>query len=107
MDLRGARRWQTLREVSQLAAEVDEWVQRRKDLDIDASGYRGRYDTQLASISSEVLNAAERIRLLCTNDVVEARTQGQVCKDYNLHDQRLVWIRYAWEYFRNKLDQRD
>jgi hypothetical protein len=32
---------------------------------------------------------------------------GDVCREFNLHDQRIIWIRYVWDYFREKLDQRD
>jgi hypothetical protein len=107
MDLGGVRRWQTLCEAKRLRDEVCEWVTHRKSLDINASRYRGRYDTQLEAISSKVLDAVERVRWLSTNYAIEARTPGQICTDYNLHDQRLVWMRYAWGCFRDKLDQRD
>jgi len=43
---------------------------RRKQKDVDATGYRGRYDTQLLMVSSEVSAAAERIRTVAVNDAM-------------------------------------
>ena len=107
MDIRDVRRNQTLRDAKRLTEDVSSWVTRRKDKDKDAAGYLGRYDTQLEVISSEVLAAAARVRSSASDDAVASRSAGEVFKDYNLHDQRLIWVRYAWDYFRQKLDQRD
>lgn len=107
MDLRDARRRQTLRELDRLDADVGRWVTHRKDSDVGTDGYKGRYETQLGAISDQVLAAASRIRALVTHDAVQTRTTGEVYRDFNLHDQRLIWVRYAWSYFSDKLDQRD
>jgi hypothetical protein len=106
MDIREVRRTQTLRDAQRLTDDVASWVQWRKDRDIDANGYLGRYDTQLDTIASEVQAAAERVRAIASGDATN-RPTGEVFRDYNLHDQRLIWVRYAWEFFRQKLDQRD
>lgn len=107
MDLREARRLQTLFETERLRTEVDAWVTTRKEDDTDSTGYAGRYHTQLEVISNEVLQAVDRIRALVGDDVVAARSTGEVFRDYTLHDQRIIWVRYTWGYFRDKLDQRD
>jgi hypothetical protein len=106
MAVRDRRRQQTLYEADRLHDEVDRWVDHRIANDQDATGYRGRYQTQLDAISSEVTGAVGKVREMAAGDVA-MRPFGDVFSDYNLHDQRLVWIRYAWSYFRDKLDQRD
>lgn len=106
MELAEYRRWQTLREADRLAKDVDCWLTRRKN-DTDVSGHLGRYDTQLAVISREVLDAVARVRSLAEGDSGDPRPRAELCTEYNLHDQRLVWVRRAWSYFREKLDQRD
>ena len=99
MDLREARRRQTLCEADRLMKDVEDWVSRRQG--------DGRYQTQLSAISAEVEAAATKVRGMAADDTVANRTAGEVFSDYNLHDQRLICIRYAWSYFRDKLDQRD
>jgi hypothetical protein len=107
MSLNDERRRQTLDEVARLKAELEAWVTFWTQKDIEGAVYPGRYKTQLSLISSEVQGALERLRETASNDTVLAKTTGEVFKAYNLHDQRLIWIRYAWDYFRSKLDQRN
>jgi len=107
MDVRTARRRQTIEEAERLKKEVTDWLTLRKNKDVDSGGYRGRYETQMSSISTEVSQAVDRVRTTAAETIPENRATGDVFKEYNLHDQRLIWIRYAWDYFRDKLDQRD
>ncbi len=106
MGIREARRHHTVREAERLKTEVATWAWEFDTKDVDASGGRGRHRTQLNAISSEVTSAADRICTIASADPV-TRTVGEVFNDYNLHDQRLIWIRYAWNYFQEKLDQRN
>jgi hypothetical protein len=105
--MKESRRQQSLRELDRLRAEVGDWKDRRIKADTSNLGnYRGRYDSQLNQISSEILDAAEAVSSLLYGDL-SRKTYSEVCREFNFHDQRIFWIRYVWDYFREKLDQRD
>jgi hypothetical protein len=105
--MKESRKQQTIRELERLFFEVDEWKKKRVAADTTALGnYRGRYDTQLNQITAEILEAAKAVSSLLNSDL-SGRTYAEVCREFNFHDQRIIWIRYVWNYFREKLDQRD
>jgi hypothetical protein len=105
--MKESRRQQSLGELNRLVAELDAWKKRRIDADTNNLGnYRGRYDSQLHQITAEILDAAKAVCDLIKADLT-GKTYADVCREFNLHDQRIFWIRYVWDYFRNKLDQRD
>jgi len=90
-----------------LSAELSAWKARRVDADTsDLGNYRGQYDSQLNNIEREIGKAARVIGGLLGGDL-SGKTYGDVCREFNFHNQRIIWIRYVWDYFREKLDQRD
>ena len=90
-----------------MSAELSAWKARRVDADTsDLGNYRGQYDSQLNNIEREIGKAARVIGGLLGGDL-SGKTYGDVCREFNVHNQRIIWIRYVWDYFREKLDQRD
>ena len=90
-----------------MSAELSAWKARRVDADTsDLGNYRGQYDSQLNNIEREIGKAARVIGGLLGGDL-SGKTYGDVCREFNFHNQRIIWIRYVWDYFREKLDQRD
>jgi len=94
-------------EIERLQAELEQWLEHRTASDTSNGLYAGRHLSQLGAVTTQVRDAAERLRAICEADAVSSRPIGQVFREYALHDQRLIWVRYAWSYFREKLDQRD
>jgi hypothetical protein len=105
--MKESRRRQTVQELERLNSELGAWKERRINADTSALGnYRGRYDSQLNHIEREIGEAARVVGGLLGGDL-SGKTYGAVCREFNFHDQRIIWIRYVWDYFREKLDQRD
>jgi hypothetical protein len=105
--MKESRRHQTIQELQRLTSELTAWKKKRIDADTsDLGNYRGRYDSQLNHIEREISEAAKAVGGLLGGDL-GGKTYGEVCREFNFHDQRIIWIRYVWDYFRERLDQRD
>lgn len=101
---------QTSTELERLGAAVDNWEGKRKAADVHPGGnYRGQYQTQVALIVKEVRNAIRAV----AGALGQLRINGatwpvagiyQECARY---DRRVIWLWRAWDYFRQKFDQRD
>lgn len=105
--MKESRRQQTVQELKRLTTDLAAWKKKRIAADTSALGnYKGRYDSQLNHIEREILEAANAVEGLLVADLT-GKSYGDVCREFNLHDQRITWIRYVWDYFREKLDQRD
>lgn len=96
-----ARRAQTAMELDRLGGEITRWLAHRR-----AADPRGQYTTQLAALESFLQAAVEQLagavqQLPGDGDVGEAYDQ---CRTFDL---RTVWLRRAWDFFREKFDQRD
>jgi len=102
-----ARRELTARELTRLVEELEQWEKKRRAADIHPdSKYRGQYESQLKAVVSEVRGSAESLR----EDVrkkAEGLSVGEFYDVFARHDRRILWIRRAWNYFRQKFDQRD
>jgi hypothetical protein len=111
MDAAGDLRiFQTSCELQRLTEAVDLWEKARNAADTHAGGkYRGQYQTQVALIVKEVRGGAAAI----SGAVNQLRTDGatwpagRIYQECARHDRRIIWLRRAWEYFRDKFDQRD
>lgn len=95
------RQQQTVRDLRRLRTELDDWISHRV-----AGAQRQRFDSQIHTIGAEIREAAAAVASLLDGDLA-GRSLGEVCAEYNGHDQRIAWVRYVWDYFREKLDQRD
>jgi hypothetical protein len=99
--LREFRRSQTLAELDRLRDDLCVWIDRRKRCDP-----RGQYSSQLIAIKKEIGDAIEALR-----EAVAAASRGtatgEMFRRMAADDRRIIWVRSAWDYFRQKFDQRD
>jgi hypothetical protein len=98
-------------ELARLSGEVAQWQKHRTDEDCDPAGkFRGQYQTQVARIVDEVNRAAAAIDGLirATADTPGATMSlAAVYQECARHDRRIIWLRRAFDFFREKFDQRD
>jgi hypothetical protein len=100
---------QSCLELTRLREELQEWQKRRIEADRHPGGnFRGQYQTQLARIVKEVNLGADAIEDLLKNlKKSTTLTLGAAYQECARHDRRIIWLRRAWEFFRQKFDQRD
>ena len=104
------RIYQTSSELERLRDALKKWQQKRTGSDREANGkYRGQYQSQVALIVNEVSGAADTIEanLKELTDQLPNLSLGSVFQDCARNDRRIIWLWQAWEYFREKFDQRD
>lgn len=102
------RKAQTLLESQRLGEELQAWNLRRRNTDCDSSGtYRGQYETQRELITAEVAAALAAVREQASNVSATGAAPGEVYERLARIDRQIIWIRYAWEYYRSRFDQRD
>jgi hypothetical protein len=102
------RKAQTLFEAQRLGEELQSWNLRRRDTDCDASGgYRGQYETQRELITAEVAAALAAVREQASNLSAAGASAGEVYERLARIDRQIIWIRYAWDFYRLRFDQRD
>ncbi len=94
-------------ELLRLREDVRLWTERRTTADVQPGGeFRGQYQTQLGRIVDEVNGAADAIEEVL--DALQLTTGvGAVYQECGRHDRRIIWLRRAWEFYRDKFDQRD
>lgn len=104
--IKTARLDQTRREIARLRSELGDWLRR---FNKSPGGYDenyGRHDSQLKAIKGEVDGAARIIgAALDRTDLNES--VGAVYAKCALHDRQLVWLWRVFDFFRDKLAQRD
>jgi hypothetical protein len=102
------RREQSLHELERLVVELDTWRDQRIKADCDLAGnYRGQYETQRETIVVEVRNAIEAVREETAKLSTGASPDGQLYERLARIDRQVIWIRYAWGFYRSPFDQRD
>ena len=101
---------QTGDELERLFTSVGEWEKKRTDGDVVTGGkYRGQFQTQVALIAKELRGAIQALK----GALQQLRTDGEtmpvagIYQECARHDRRIVWLWRAWDYFREKFDQRD
>jgi hypothetical protein len=99
--LKEIRQQQTVLELDRLSKELAQWKTRREESDT-----RGQYRSQLDAVSAEVADAITALRA-SVNRSLSADSLGEVYRSFATEDRRVIWIRNAWSYFRDKFDQRD
>src|SRR5262249_62106692 len=107
--LKEIRIQQSNSELKRLTDALAKWQCKRKEQDkYKNGGYRGQYQSQVAAIADEVRNAADAIAAML-KDLDEKRDDLSLASVYQQcgrHDQRIIWLWVAWNYFRVKFDQR-
>jgi hypothetical protein len=102
---------QTSIELTRLKAEVAAWQNRRIAADQHPDGgFRGQYQSQLARIVEELDGAAGAIQALLntlSTNTGPALSLGALYQECARHDRRIIWLRRAWDFYREKFDQRD
>src|SRR5437879_5993031 len=100
LDPRG-RRQDTAVALRSLRAELADWLARRRTAD-----ELGQYTSQFAALETILGRAADVLEQgLARVDVT--RGPGEVWEELRLADLRIAWLRRVWQFFREKLDQRD
>lgn len=96
-----ARIDQTSRELEYLHNEITTWIEERNKKD-----EHRQYQTQLKVLNSVLTDALQRLRLEIQKvaDTGPSSTVYVTCRQY---DERLIWVRRVWDYYRVKFDQRD
>lgn len=101
---------QSLCELTRLRAALKKWREDRKAADRHESGeYRGQYQTQIGVIADEVGAAAGVIEdgLAQLTKDSKNRTMAAVYQECARTDRKIIWLWRAWDFFREKFDQRD
>jgi hypothetical protein len=112
IQLKTVRLERTAAELKTLQRGIRRWLKQRRDADVDANGtYVGRHKTQFEALESMLPVAAAALdngahRLLTSQDAQQPEIGAfyDACRDY---DQAAVWLYKLWDFFRQKLDQRD
>jgi hypothetical protein len=108
MSLRNqVRREQTEWELDHLGRALTEWLAFRRAADRDEQGqYIGRHKTQLETLESTLMGSVKALqrKLAGLKLTEEVDTFFATCREY---DRAVVWLERAWEYYREKFDQRD
>jgi len=99
--LKNFRQTETLAELGRLRTELSSWLKRKKYADA-----RGQYTTQLAVLERELCDAIEALSQWVARDFSAANT-GEVFRQLAMDDRRIIWIRDAWNFYRQKFDQRE
>src|SRR5262245_44874699 len=99
--LKNFRRSETLAELGRLRAELSSWLKRKRYADA-----RGQYATQLAVLERELCDAIEALSQWVARDFGAAST-GEVFRQLAVDGRRIIWIRDAWNFYRQKFDQRE
>ena len=96
------RRAQTLQELERFSQELADWREWRTDHD-----ERGQYKSQLTAIVNEVAGALDMIRKRVSDLGAGGAAAGELYTRLARLDRQLIWVRYAWDFFRSRFDQRD
>jgi hypothetical protein len=99
--LKNFRQAETLAELDRLRTELTEWLKQRRGADS-----RGQYATQLNVLEGEVCTAIQALRDWVLRAFGPLST-GDVFRQLAADDRRIIWIRDAWNYYRQKFDQRE
>src|SRR5436305_699093 len=91
---------QTSRQLSYLYDEVVQWIKDRR-----LSDKYQQHQTQFNVLEGVLEGAMDRIRVALTEVAVNTPS-GELYLTCRLFEQRIVWVRRIWEYFREKFDQR-
>lgn len=101
------RREETQRELAYLQEALTSWLEHRRTRDRDGRGeYIGRHKTQLQALESTLIGSVTALQSGLA-DVDANQTAGSFYADCRAYDQAAVWLERAWEYYREKFDQRD
>jgi hypothetical protein len=95
------RRAQTQQELQRFADELDTWADARA-----AADQKGQHKTQLAAIVTEVQGALDMVRERLAA-LGSGTAAGELYTRLARIDRQIIWIRYAWDFFRSRFDQRD
>ena len=107
---RDVRVRQTRAELDRLIETLRDWEQCRRDRDrYSKNEYRGQYQSQVAAIVGEVRGAAKVIGDLLDTEAAGAMATPLPALFQNCarHDRRIIWLWRAFNYYREKFDQRD
>jgi hypothetical protein len=101
------RKGQSQIELARVSAAVKEWVNRQRNYDRDDNDiYVGRHKTQLETIESVLMEAFDALRRYV--DASDTCTEaGTFYAELLGYDEAIVGLERVWEFFRDKLDQRD
>jgi hypothetical protein len=101
---------QSLCELERLRGALKQWQEDRKLADKHKDGsYRGQYQTQVGVVVDEVGRAISTMTTAITQLAKDASTQtlSAVYQKCARIDRQVIWLWRAWDYFREKFDQRD
>jgi hypothetical protein len=102
------RREQTLQELMRLGAELGTWREHRMQADCDPAGnYRGQYETQRETIVAEVRTAIEAVEEETRKLSSATGLPSELYERLARIDRQIIWVRYAWDFYRSRFDQRD
>jgi hypothetical protein len=101
---------QSLCELARLREALKNWQEDRKDADKHENGeYRGQYQTQIGVIAGEVGTAAGVIEDGLNQLTRDSKNLAlaAVYQQCARADRKIIWLWRAWDFFREKFDQRD
>lgn len=99
--LKQARKDQLQDELGSLRTEFAAWLQGRKDSDS-----RKQYMTQLNALE-DLISGTLRALQPDLDACEPSLEMGEFYEECRLLDQRIVWLRRIWQFFKEKFDQRD
>ena len=108
VSIKVSRLEQTEREIDRLHQALNAWHEHRKSMDVSPNGlYRGQHESQLTAIVSEVDGCNEFLRKELSKIDKSAVTVAQLYEVCGRFDRQVIWTWRAWNFFREKFDQRD
>jgi hypothetical protein len=92
---------QTCRQLSSLRDDISQWLKRRRCRD-----KLSQHETQLKTLEIVLSAALSRLQTALNSVSLEV-APAKLYSTCRLFEQRIVWVRRVWDYFREKFDQRD
>lgn len=99
-----ARCEQTDLEIDLLWNQIQIWLDHRSRP--DHGNPKGQYSTQLRAVAALFSSAAEEIRRRF-GAIDPTQPEGRLYQECRWLDQRVLWLRRVWQFYREKFDQRD
>jgi hypothetical protein len=102
-----SRRQQTQIELVRLHNAFDRWLEYQRSLDRnDEDKYVGRHKTQLEAIESLLKGALQPLQKH-VDDSDDGKASDAFYSEFRAYDEAIVGLERLWQFFRDKLDQRD
>jgi len=102
-----SRRQQTEIEIARVLGALNTWLANQRILDRDDEDkYVGRHKTQLEAIESLLIGAFEALRKHISESD-DRNASEAFYSEFRAYDEAIVGLERLWQFFRDKLDQRD